>query len=60
MRRLLTTLMILLVVIVAGLSAPVLLVNPNDFRHYLIDQLPAAAAISLSLTGACAGTSGRS
>ncbi len=39
MRRLLTTLMILLVVIVAGLSALVLLVNPNDFRHYLVDQV---------------------
>lgn len=32
MRRVLTTLMILLVVLVAGLSALVLLVNPNDFR----------------------------
>ncbi|WP_241243947.1 hypothetical protein, partial [Citrobacter freundii] len=31
MRRFLTTLMILLVVLVAGLSALVLLVNPNDF-----------------------------
>jgi uncharacterized protein involved in outer membrane biogenesis len=31
MRRLLTTLVILLVVLVAGMSALVLLVNPNDF-----------------------------
>ena len=32
MRRILTTLMILLAVVVAGLTALVLLVNPNDFR----------------------------
>ena len=32
MRRFLTTLMIILVVLVAGLSALVLLVNPNDIR----------------------------
>lgn len=36
MRRLLTTLMILLVVIIAGLCALVLLVNPNDFRDYMV------------------------
>lgn len=36
MRRLLTALMILLVVMVAGLSSLVLLVNPNDFRDYLV------------------------
>ena len=36
MRRFLTTLMILLVVLVAGLSALVLLVNPNDFRDYMV------------------------
>ncbi len=39
MRRFLTTLMILLVVVVlvAGLSALVLLVNPNDFRDFLVN-----------------------
>lgn len=31
MRRLLTMLVILLIVLVAGMSALVLLVNPNDF-----------------------------
>ena len=39
MRRFLTTLMILLVVLVAGLSALVLLVNPNDFRDYMVKQV---------------------
>ena len=51
MRRLLTTLMILLVVIVAGLSALVLLVNPNDFRHYLIDQVASRSGYQLELDG---------
>ena len=32
MRRILTTLMILLAVVVAGLTALVLLVTPTDFR----------------------------
>ena len=41
MRRFLTTLMILLVVLVAGLSALVLLVNPNDFRDYMVKQVAA-------------------
>ena len=41
MRRVLTTLMILLVVLVAGLSALVLLVNPNDFRAYMVRQVEA-------------------
>ena len=36
MRRFLTTLMILLVVLVAGFSALVMLVNPNDFRAYMV------------------------
>ncbi|AIR00751.1 outer membrane assembly protein AsmA [Pluralibacter gergoviae] len=51
MRRLLTTLMILLVVIVAGLSALVLLVNPNDFRHYLVDQVASRSGYQLELDG---------
>lgn len=42
MRRVLTTLMILLVVLVAGLSALVLLVNPNDFRAYMVRQVERA------------------
>ncbi|KAA1192930.1 outer membrane assembly protein AsmA [Photorhabdus heterorhabditis] len=39
MKRLLTTLVILLVVIIAGLVALVMLVNPNDFRAYMIKQV---------------------
>jgi AsmA protein len=51
MRRLLTTLMILLVVIVAGLSALVLLVNPNDFRSYMVRQVEQRSGYQLSLDG---------
>jgi len=43
--------MILLVVIVAGLSALVLLVNPNDFRHYLVDQVASRSGYQLELDG---------
>lgn len=39
MRRILTTLMILLAVIVAGLTSLVLLVNPNDFRAYMVHEV---------------------
>ncbi|MDC9596478.1 outer membrane assembly protein AsmA [Xenorhabdus anantnagensis] len=39
MKRLLTTLVILLVVIVTGLTALVMLVNPNDFRGYIVKQV---------------------
>ncbi|WP_310608104.1 outer membrane assembly protein AsmA [Buttiauxella brennerae] len=51
MRRLLTTLMILLVVLVAGLSALVLLVNPNDFRAYMVRQVEARSGYQLDLSG---------
>jgi len=34
MKRVITTLAILLVVVVTGMSTLVLLVNPNDFRAY--------------------------
>ncbi len=51
MRRLLTTLMILLVVIVAGLSALVLLVNPNDFRAYMVRQVEQRSGYQLTLDG---------
>ncbi|WP_340615582.1 outer membrane assembly protein AsmA [Xenorhabdus entomophaga] len=39
MKRLLTTLVILLVVIVAGLTTLVMLINPNDFRDYIVKQV---------------------
>lgn len=51
MRRVLTTLMILLVVLVAGLSALVLLVNPNDFRAYMVRQVEARSGMNSSWTG---------
>lgn len=51
MRRILTTLMILLVVIIAGLSALVLLVNPNDFRDYMVRQVADRSGYQLKLDG---------
>lgn len=51
MRRLLTTLMILLVVIVAGLWALVVLVNPNDFRAYMVRQVEQRSGYQLRLDG---------
>lgn len=51
MRRILTTLMILLVVLVAGLSSLVLLVNPNDFRSYMMKQVEARSGYQLQLDG---------
>lgn len=51
MRRLITTLAILLVVIVAGLSALVLLVNPNDFRAYMVQQVEQRSGYQLALDG---------
>ncbi len=37
-----------------------LLVNPNDFRDYMVKQVAARAVINCSSTGHCVGTSGRS
>ncbi|SQB29127.1 putative assembly protein [Citrobacter koseri] len=51
MRRFLTTLMILLVVMVAGFSALVMLVNPNDFRAYMVQQVAARSGYQLQLDG---------
>ncbi len=51
MRRLITTLAILLVVIVAGMSALVLLVNPNDFRAYMVQQVEQRSGYRLALDG---------
>ena len=51
MRRLLTTLMILLVVLLAGFSALVLLVNPNDFRAWMVQQVAARGGYQLRLDG---------
>lgn len=51
MKRLLTTLMILLVVVVAGLSALILLINPNDFRAYMVQQVEDRSGYQLKLEG---------
>ena len=51
MKRLLTTLMILLVVVVAGLSALILLVNPNDFRAYMVQQVEDRSGYQLNIEG---------
>ena len=49
MRRILTTLMILLAVIVAGLTSLVLLVNPNDFRAYMVHEVAERSGYQLDL-----------
>ncbi|WP_038884981.1 outer membrane assembly protein AsmA [Serratia marcescens] len=51
MRRLLTTLAILLVVVVAGMSALGLLVNPNDFRGYMVKKVEQKSGYQLTLEG---------
>ncbi|QTF09289.1 outer membrane assembly protein AsmA [Brenneria izadpanahii] len=51
MRRFLTTLAILLVVLVAGMTALVVLVNPNDFRAYMIRQVEERSGYQLRLDG---------
>ncbi|WP_130952848.1 outer membrane assembly protein AsmA [Klebsiella quasipneumoniae] len=51
MRRILTTLMILLAVIVAGLTSLVLLVNPNDFRAYMVHEVAERSGYQLELHG---------
>jgi len=51
MKRFLTTLAILMVVILAGLTALVFLVNPNDFRHYLIDKVEQKSGYHLVFQG---------
>ena len=51
MKRFLTTLAILIVVLVAGLAALVLLVNPNDFRGYLVDKVEQKSGYQLAFQG---------
>lgn len=59
MKRFLTTLIILLVVIVAGLTTLVMLVNPNDFRHYIVEQVEKKVVINLNSTVICVGMCGQ-
>ncbi|MDL4914036.1 MAG: outer membrane assembly protein AsmA [Enterobacterales bacterium endosymbiont of Blomia tropicalis] len=51
MRRVTPTLAILLVVVVAGMTALVLLVNPNDFRAYMVQQVEQRSGYRLDLHG---------
>ncbi|ORM57359.1 outer membrane assembly protein AsmA [Pantoea rodasii] len=51
MRRVITTLAILLVVVVAGMTALVLLVNPNDFRTYMVQQVQQRSGYQLEVSG---------
>ncbi|MBD8163485.1 outer membrane assembly protein AsmA [Erwinia persicina] len=51
MKRFITTLAILLVVMVAGMTALVVLVNPNDFRAYMVRQVEQHNGYRLALNG---------
>lgn len=51
MRKLITTFAILIAVLVAGMSALVLLVNPNDFKHYMVQQVKKRSGYQLTLKG---------
>ncbi|MCQ4106174.1 outer membrane assembly protein AsmA [Erwinia persicina] len=51
MKRFITTLAILLVVMVAGMTALVVLVNPNDFRAYMVRQVEQHSGYQLALNG---------
>lgn len=51
MKRFLTTLIILLVVLVAGLAALVMLVNPNDFRGYIVEQVEKKSGYQFAFNG---------
>src|SRR5476649_590056 len=51
MRRLLTTLIILLAVLVVGVTALVVLINPNDFRNYMIAKVEQRSGYQLRLEG---------
>lgn len=51
MKRLFTALVILLVVLAAGMSALVVLINPNDFRGYMTRQVAARSGYQLKLDG---------
>ncbi|MGJ0127288.1 outer membrane assembly protein AsmA [Pantoea sp. RHCKP32] len=50
MKRVITTLAILLVVVVSGMSALVLLVNPNDFRAYMVQQVEQRSGYRLEVS----------
>lgn len=51
MKRLITTLAILLVVVVSGMTALVVLVDPNDFRAWMAGQVEQRSGYKLALDG---------
>ncbi|MBF6638065.1 outer membrane assembly protein AsmA [Rouxiella silvae] len=51
MRRLVTTLVILLVVIIAGMTSLVFLINPNDFRDYMVNRVEQKSGYRLAIDG---------
>ncbi len=51
MRRLITSLAILGVVLIAGMTMLVLLVNPNDFRNYMVAQVEQRSGYHLKIDG---------
>lgn len=51
MRRFLTIIVILLVVLAVGMTALVLLVNPNDFRSYMAKEVQQRTGYDLQLDG---------
>ncbi|CAO96365.1 outer membrane assembly protein AsmA [Erwinia tasmaniensis] len=51
MKRFITTLAILLVVVVSGMTALVMLVNPNDFRAYMVHQVEQRSGYRLAFNG---------
>ncbi|AWH89865.1 outer membrane assembly protein AsmA [Limnobaculum parvum] len=51
MRRFLTTLAIILVVVVAGMTALILLINPNDFRDYMVKNVEDKTGYQLKIEG---------
>ncbi|MDR3432629.1 MAG: outer membrane assembly protein AsmA [Rouxiella aceris] len=51
MKRLVTTLVILLVVIVAGMTSLVFLINPNDFRDYMVNRVEQKSGYQLTIDG---------
>ncbi|MDR0806203.1 MAG: outer membrane assembly protein AsmA [Enterobacteriaceae bacterium] len=51
MKRFLTALAIILVVVIAGMTALILLVNPNDFRGYMVKKVEDKTGYQLNLEG---------
>ncbi|MEG3136173.1 outer membrane assembly protein AsmA [Rouxiella sp. T17] len=51
MKRLVTTLVILLVVLIAGMTSLVFLINPNDFRNYMVNRVEQKSGYKLAIDG---------